>query len=647
MTTAALSPLAINNVNPAQKPPLRFWQRLRWNLIFYFVLLALLPLVIVVYITLSQITAQSARQVFGQLESVSELKADQISQWLDGAKQITQTIIASNTGQVMIDALSSPDDTLRSGLSTSLKSLIDDSRTRIIDRYFLYDMDGRVIAASKIDDLGKIVQRQPYFAASLTNSHTQPPYYAVNTGELTIIHTEPIYRGDRIVGVLAGQLNVETLSQIMSGRVGLGETGETYLVSSENNYLLTPSRFPDTPQSRAYRSFGIDNALQGKSGSGVYTDYHGEMAFGYYRWIPELQAGLLAEQDESEALAATRTVLNSSLIVAIVAVLVAIVIGFNRISRISRPLRALTITATHISNGNLSLRSQIKQRNEIGLLADAFNQMTGQLQQNIEKLDHQLVEIDRTNRQLQIASAQAREAARLKSEFMATMSHELRTPLNAMIGFTGILLSGMDGEMDKSAHYMVERVEANSKRLLGLINDVLDISKIEAGRMDVVEKPVVLRQMVEQWHSQNSVLAREKSLTFDVSVDPALPPSVLLDRERVTQVIVNLISNAIKFTEKGGVRLEVTREADNLLFKVTDTGIGIPPHALNYIFDEFRQVDGSWRRNYGGTGLGLAIVRNLCRIMNGKVSVESKLGEGSTFIIQLPLKEVQAAPQAA
>ncbi len=627
---------------------LPFWRRLRWSLIQYFVLLAVVPLAVVVYITLSQINAQSTRQVFGALESVSGLKADQIRQWLHSGAEIMITIFDPDTTTSMVAAVTSQNEEIAREVSQNLEGLIkrNDNATdvvKIFEKYFLYTLDGRVVAASSSADLGKSVQRQPYFASSLTGSFTQPPYYSVGTGQLTIIHTEPLMSNGKVVGVLAGQLSVDTLSKIMTVRAGLGETGETYLVSNENNYFLTPSRFDQFNQPRAYHSTGIDNALDGKNGSGLYTAYRGVSVLGYYRWIPELQAGLIAEQDESEALAATRTVFSTSLLVAILSALLAILIGLNRITRISRPLRVLTDTATQIAGGNLNLRANVKERNEIGLLSDAFNQMTGQLAQNIQKLDNQIEEVERTNKQLQIATAQARESARLKSEFMSTMSHELRTPLNAMLGFTGILLAGMDGKIDETAHYMLERVELNAKRLLGLINDILDISKVEAGRMEVVAKPVELQQLVNQWDAQTGVLARQKGLEFAIEYNPALPKTVILDRERVTQVITNLLSNAFKFTEKGKVQLTVTMNGDKLIMKVSDSGIGIPPHALNYIFDEFRQVDGSWRRNYGGSGLGLAIVRNLCRIMDGKVSVESKLGEGSVFTVTLPLRTVEEA----
>jgi signal transduction histidine kinase len=316
--------------------------------------------------------------------------------------------------------------------------------------------------------------------------------------------------------------------------------------------------------------------------------------------------------------------------VAISAVLIALWLSiylFNAFYlAVQKTIRNLSVASQQMVSGQLNETLKLESRDELAQVVESFNNVARALVS--------------TNQALQIASVKAEESSRLKSEFLSTMSHELRTPLNAILGFTGVLLAGMDGVMDESAHYMVERVELNSKRLLDLINNILDISKIEAGRMDVIESRVVLRQLVDQWRLQLGVLAKQKGLAFDCEVDPALPESVYLDRERVTQIATNLLSNAAKFTENGSIRLALTAQEEWLQLQITDTGIGIPPHALDFIFDEFRQVDGSSRRAYGGTGLGLAIVHKLCRLMNGSVVVNSSLGFGTTFTVKLPLKPV-------
>jgi PAS domain S-box-containing protein len=247
-------------------------------------------------------------------------------------------------------------------------------------------------------------------------------------------------------------------------------------------------------------------------------------------------------------------------------------------------------------------------------------------------------QLEENLQQLEIANAMALENARLKSEFLATMSHELRTPLNAIEGFTSVILSNMGGvEYNHRTQHYVERVNTNSKRLLSLINDFLDLSRIESGRLQLANSPFAPRQMVEKLQAQLGGLAQAKGLDFTVHVDSALPDTLLGDEEQLSRVLVNLLGNAIKFTEQGSVSLELRQLDDQWHLQVSDTGIGIPPHAREYIFEEFRQVDSSSKRKFGGTGLGLAIVQKLVRAMNGTITVESEVDRGSRFTVTLPL----------
>jgi len=261
------------------------------------------------------------------------------------------------------------------------------------------------------------------------------------------------------------------------------------------------------------------------------------------------------------------------------------------------------------------------------------------------------VERDRTNQLLEMndqlgkASAEAERAAlaaleanRLKSEFLATMSHELRTPLNAILMFSNLLLMGASGPLSSDVTNQMTRINANGKRLLTLINDVLDLAKIEARRVEVVLRPMALRSLVEELQATMGVLAIEKGLEFSAYVSPRVPERVVVDNEFLKRMVVNLLSNAFKFTDKGGVTLAVNVEGSGrLIIQVADTGIGITSHALEFIFDEFRQVDGTTQRSYGGTGLGLALVKQYAILMNGHVAVKSKVGVGSEFTIDLPL----------
>lgn len=237
---------------------------------------------------------------------------------------------------------------------------------------------------------------------------------------------------------------------------------------------------------------------------------------------------------------------------------------------------------------------------------------------------------------------QLREASRYKDEFFAVMSHELRTPLNAMIGLLGITL--MKGKLAADDVNLVTRARANSDRLLTLINNILDLSRMEAGRMQLVANEINLHALVEKVRGTISVLAEQKQIEFHADLDPALPDIIHTDEDALLKVVTNLLGNAFKFTDKGSVTLSIKPQGENFVLAVRDTGLGIPAHMHEIIFESFRQADGSSTRKHGGSGLGLSIVRNLCQAMGGTVRVDSEPGQGSTFTVILPMRFEKAQP---
>ena len=320
--------------------------------------------------------------------------------------------------------------------------------------------------------------------------------------------------------------------------------------------------------------------------------------------------------------------------IAIVSLLVALLIATLLTRSIVQPIRRLASASALIGSGNLDVQiAPTRSRDEIGELTNSFRTMTQDLKSSYHSLQN------RTD-QLEVANALVNESSRLKSEFLSTMSHELRTPLNAMIGFTELMSSGASGPLQDKQKHQLNRIHSNSLRLLSLIDDVLDLSRIEAGRIEIHNEAFSPAEMVAKISAQMSSLAEKKGLQLTTNVSDTLPPLLRGDRNRIEHIIINLLSNAFKFTDAGEVELLVrpVGQRDQYVISVRDTGIGIPAHAQEYIFEEFRQVDGSSRRAYGGSGLGLAICRKLCRLMQGDITVQSAPGKGSTFTVVLPME---------
>lgn len=246
-------------------------------------------------------------------------------------------------------------------------------------------------------------------------------------------------------------------------------------------------------------------------------------------------------------------------------------------------------------------------------------------------------DLEEQNARLQWQSQELEKASRLKSQFLASMSHELRTPINALIGYTALLLDRIYGDVNEQQYDALTRVQIAAQHLLALINDILDLAKIEAGRMPLRLEEVRLDELVEEITAQVEPLVRKKGLSYEAGVDPAVP-SMFTDRVKVKQIMLNLLSNAIKFTQQGGLLVSAQKAGDMVEISVKDTGIGIHEEHRDAIWEDFRQVDQSITREFGGTGLGLSITRKLVDALGGDIRVASDFGQGSTFTVILPAR---------
>lgn len=449
----------------------------------------------------------------------------------------------------------------------------------------------------------------------------------------------PVFAGDRKIGAALFQLPVDRINAIMGDHSGLGETGETYLIGNDR-LMRSDSRFQgeSTILARRVDTEAARRALAGESGTLVQQDYRGAAVLSSYApiWIPGLHWAMLAEMDMAEVTAPARALRTSiALIGAVLAACfgLAAIVLLRRV--VLRPLQRLTEGAHRVERGDYAARVRVESRDELGELADTFNAMAGSIAREIEE-----------RKEAELAADAANQA---KSAFLANMSHELRTPMNAILGYSEMLIEEARDEGRADFVADLEKIHSAGAHLLSLINNVLDLSKIEAGRMELYLESFSVEAMLDDVVGTAAALVQQKDNELVVERGPDLG-DMHADLTKVRQTLFNLLSNAAKFTERGTISLSARRDVVDggawLEFTVTDTGIGIPADKLESVFDEFTQADASTARKFGGTGLGLAITRRFCRMMGGDVRVESELGAGTKFRVRLPARvQAPALPQ--
>jgi signal transduction histidine kinase len=311
-------------------------------------------------------------------------------------------------------------------------------------------------------------------------------------------------------------------------------------------------------------------------------------------------------------------------------VLLAALLGFAISWSFILPVREAHGFLTQVAKGNFDATINVPNRDEFGVLADRMNQMSRELQTSYQGQQE-------ASRELQKLNEQLRQASRAKSEFLANMSHELRTPMNAILGFVEMLLDGIYGDVPPELKEPLTDIQVNGKHLLNLINDVLDLSKIEAGRMELSLAEYSVQDVMDIIGSSLQSLAAEKKVEFVVGAEKNIPLAYG-DGKRITQCLMNLAGNALKFTKMGRVEVRAEQKQDRVRYQVSDTGIGIPKDQLENVFGEFRQVDAAITREFGGTGLGLSITKKFVEMHQGRIWVESEMGKGSTFFFEIPLR---------
>ena len=750
-----------------------FKKRLLLQLVGYFSVLSIVTVLLVAISANSRSREVLKRSLFDRLNVATSLKESQVNQWVDNQRRdvilMTQLPdLISNSEIALIKDRESPEykasiESLRKFMANISTIKPNMRQISILTNNGITVVSTDMLKEGKYQALGNTTT---YFTRDQSRIIVPNFYISAITGKAAMTFAAPISNKAGVrIGVVAVDLDLKGVDDIIRENAGLGVTGETYLVGRLNakNVLISGAGSANEELTKDIKSEGITEVTRGKVGEGLYVNYKNVPVLGGYVWIDNLDLALLGEISQTEAFEPADRLARDILLIGLSSAGILLTAVYLIARRISQPILAIADAANQVSSGNLNAQAAVLTEDEIGVLAIAFNQMTSQLKMSGEQLaDYSrtleqkveqrtseikaiidnmvdgLVVVDGENRITQfnpaiagmigvsskavsaaknytdvfkaeaIASLVAstrenpkqvfseefslpdrrtgkavatsiyrdidtsenaepitsylgtvilirditaeKEVDRMKTDFISTVSHELRTPLTSVLGFAKLIQKKLEESIlpliqtdDKKVNRSIRQVTENiaiivseGTRLTKLINEVLDVAKIEAGKMQWNMDRLEITEVIDRAFAATSALFEQKGLEPIKAIASDLP-KIEGDKDRLIQVVINLISNAVKFTDKGCITCQVKQQDQSIVVSVTDQGVGISESDQPKVFEKFKQVGDTLTDKPQGTGLGLPISREIVEYHGGKIWVESELGKGSTFSFSLPI----------
>ncbi len=603
-----------------------------------FVIVAVLPVLVIGLISLQSLSVSLKEEITARNFLLAKSLRSELEQFLtEPLLQLEQIKDVVESKKIVKDK----------NIDKYLSSII--KYHKFFDMIKILDSNGIVVHLAPYDEniSGLDMSNQTYYQESIKakTSYWSQTFISPQAEQPTLTVTLPMKRG-----LVVGHLYLSDLSKTIN-KIKLGENGYAAIADNDGTIIAHQNLKFVAERLNVKNLPPVSHGMKGIEGTFKYN-FRGLDKMGSVAIVPHTRWIVVVSQPIDEALAPVYTIRNIIIGGSIAAIILAVLISLISLQKALKPLLQLTEESKRIAGGDYSYTPQETSYTEIFNLGHSYQVMIDAVKTREDELtehrDHLEEMVKKRTSELEESKIAADDANQAKSQFLANMSHEIRTPMNAILGFTEIMLNKI--ENPQLSQYL-EPIYSSGKALLNLINDILDLSKVEAGKFMLKYTTVSMDKFFNEIKTLFVLKTEEKNINFIAEFQPDLPNVLIVDEIRLRQIMINLIGNAIKFTDSGSIKLSVgysyPEQADNsrldLILKVEDTGIGIPPDKIKSIFDAFSQIKQQQNLNFEGTGLGLTITKNLVEMMKGSINVESESGKGSVFTVII--NDIEVVPE--